>query len=44
MEKFVLIVNYIGGSIIVFLLDKDGKLKFEICFIFFIGNSFDKER
>ena len=43
-EKFVLTANYIGGSITVFPLDKDGKLKSETRLISFTGNSLDKER
>lgn len=42
--KFVLTANYIGGSITVFPLDKDGKLKSETRLISFTGNSLDKER
>ena len=43
-EKFVLTANYMGGSITVFPLDKDGKLKSETRLISFTGNSLDKER
>ena len=42
--KFVLTANYTGGSITVFPLDKDGKLKAETRLISFIGNGPDKER
>lgn len=42
--KFVLTANYMGGSITVFPLDKDGKLKSDARLISFIGDGPDKER
>ena len=42
--KFVLTANYMGGSITVFALDKDGKLAPEPHMIPFTGSSADKER
>lgn len=42
--KFVITANYFGGSITVFPLDKEGKLKPDTRLISFIGNGPDKER
>ena len=42
--KFVLTANYMGGSITVFPLDKDGKLNSGTRLISFTGSSLDKER
>lgn len=42
--KFVLTANYMGGSITVFPLEKDGKLKSDTRLISFIGDGPDKER
>ena len=42
--KFVLTANYMGGSITVLPLDKDGKLNSGTRLISFTGNSLDKER
>lgn len=42
--KFVITANYFGGSITVFPLDKEGRLKPDTRLISFIGNGPDKER
>lgn len=42
--KFVITANYFGGSITIFPLDKEGKLKPDTRLISFIGNGPDKER
>lgn len=42
--KFVITANYFGGSITVFPLDKEGKLKPDTRLISFIGNGPDKKR
>ena len=42
--KFVLTANYMGGSVTVFPLDKNGKLQPDTRLISFIGNGPDKER
>lgn len=42
--KFVITANYTGGSITVFPLDKDGRLKPDTRLISFIGSGPDKER
>lgn len=42
--KFIVTANYFGGSITVFPLDKEGKLKPDTRLISFIGHGPDKER
>lgn len=44
MEKFVLTANYMGGSITVFALDKDGEFLSDTYLIPFTGNGPNKER